>query len=133
VSALPSPTLTRLVGSATGNGAARSGVEHPFTPGTRSQPHDRGRETAAAPATAVSLRLRVSERELWDAYSGGSAAPGPLVEPCACGTPVVCVSDDIPSGVRAHQELPEHRSWRERAEAEAPSFHVPVRGEPPMP
>ena len=84
-----------------------------------------------AQAVPASSRLRLSERELWDAYSGTPAAV-PLVAPCACGEPIVCASDDIPLGVRAHQAGVAHQTWRLNGGLEGPSFYVRVVGEPPM-
>lgn len=47
----------------------------------------------------------------------GLGAVEPVSEPCACGTPIVAISDsddDISSAVRAHQRLPEHQLYRLR-------------------
>lgn len=77
--------------------------------------------TVSAP---VHHRLRISEADLIQGYGAGSA---PLVEPCACGSLIVCISSDIPSGVAAHNATPEHRGWREAGGLQAPSFDVPIR------
>jgi hypothetical protein len=84
-----------------------------------------------APATAASPRLpALSEAELTAAYRGGSAGPVPLLEPCACGELVVCVSDDIVTGLRAHQAGNAHRAWRDRGGLDAPTFDVRTVGSP---
>ena len=67
-----------------------------------------------------------SEVELFQGYSH-LWQPDPSIRPCACGEPIVCVPDDIPLGVMAHNLTTAHQRWRQRGGMEA-TIDGPVEG-----
>jgi hypothetical protein len=36
----------------------------------------------------------------------------PVVKPCICGVEIVCIADEIPFGVAAHNATTPHLRWR---------------------
>jgi hypothetical protein len=36
----------------------------------------------------------------------------PIIRPCACGADIVCIADEIPLGVAAHNATTPHQAWR---------------------
>lgn len=76
-----------------------------------------------------------TEAALVQGYSGGPHISKPEIERCACGTEIVCVWDDIPIGVLAHNATTGHLAWRDAGGMEAHlerlglnrGFDVPTR------
>ena len=120
----PAVIIRRVEGPATGNGAARPGEVLPSPPASHLNPSAPDPGAVASAAAPFHPRRGLTEADLIRGYSGG---PGPLVEPCACGSVIVCISSDIASGVAAHNATPRHRAWSDAGGlGEGPSFEVRV-------
>lgn len=59
----------------------------------------------------------LSESTLFRGLGAVEERPIAVIEPCACGTSIVALSDadeDVVVAVRSHQRLPEHQLYRLR-------------------